>query len=260
MNESKKFLVVLGVIVFVILGTIGFAFASSSKSEELYLQFEQAFNGDKNTLVYIGSSSCGYCSLLNPTLTDMKERYGFDYLYIDVNEMNKSHMSKLLSYLGLTKVGTPYLAIVANGKVVNTQNGYADYDVTFKFLQDNGIIAENAELLLNYIDGYEEYEKLLKSDDKSIIVVGQSTCGYCVQAKVILNEIAEENDVTINYLNVSYLTEEEGEKFTNSLDYFAGNWGTPVMMITKDGEMIDIIEQLVTKEEYVEFLEKNEVL
>ncbi len=260
MNESKKFLVVLGVIVFVILGTIGFAFASSNKSEELYLQFEQAFNGDKNTLVYIGSSSCGYCSLLNPSLTDMKERYGFDYLYIDVNEMNKSHMSKLLSYLGLTKVGTPYLAIVANGKVVNTQNGYADYDVTFKFLQDNGIIAENAELLLNYIDGYEEYEKLLKSDDKSIIVVGQSTCGYCVQAKVILNEIAEENDVTINYLNVSYLTEEEGEKFTNSLDYFAGNWGTPVMMITKDGEMVDIIEQLVTKEEYVEFLEKNEVL
>lgn len=260
MNESKKFLVVLGVIVFVVLGTIGFAFASSNKSEELYLQFEQAFNGDKNTLVYIGSSSCGYCSLLNPSLEDMKERYEFDYLYIDVNEMNKSHMSKLLSYLGLTKVGTPYLAIVANGKVVNTQNGYTDYDVTFKFLQDNGIIAEDAKLLLNYIDGYDEYEKLLKSDDNNIIVVGQSTCGYCVQAKIILNEIAEENNIKINYLNVSYLTEEEGEKFTNSLDYFAGEWGTPVMMITKDGEMVDIIEQLVSKEEYIEFLEDNGVL
>ena len=102
--------------------------------------------------------------------------------------------------------------------------------------------------------------KRYQSDEKNIIVVGQSTCGYCVQAKLILNEIAEEKDVTINYLNVSYMTEEEGEKFESSLEYFEGSWGTPVMMIVQDGKMIDIVEQLVTKDEYIEFLEENEVL
>ena len=259
MSESKKILVIIGVVIFSVLGLCGYALAESKKSEEMYNQFETAYNGSENKLVYIGSETCGYCQLLNPSLTDMKERYGFDYIYIDAAKINSSYMSKILEKLNLTSIGTPYLAIVSNGKIVDTQNGYADYDKTFEFLQENNIIAEDPKLLLNYID-YEEYDKLLKSDEKNIIVVGQSTCGYCVQAKLILNEIAEEKDVTINYLNISYMTEEEGEKFESSLEYFEGSWGTPVMMIVQDGKMIDIVEQLVTKDEYIEFLEENGVL
>ena len=259
MSESKKILIVICVVVFCVLGLFGYALAESKKSEEMYNQFEEAYNGSEKKLIYIGSETCGYCQLLNPSLEDMKERYNFDYVYIDVSEINSNYLSKILKDLGLTSVGTPYLAIVGNSEVIDNQNGYADYDITFEFLQENEIISKEAELLLNYID-FEEYEKLLNSDEKNIIVVGQSTCAYCVQAKIILNEIAEENDIKINYLNISYLTEEEGEEFENSLDYFENSWGTPIMMVVQDGEMIDIVEQLVTKDEYVEFLEENEVL
>lgn len=259
MNESKKMLIVVGVVVFAVLGIFGFALTESKASEKMYNDFEAAFNGSENKLVYIGSSTCGYCQLLNPSLEDMKERYQFDYLYIDAAEISSGYLKKILAKLELSNLGTPYLAVVSNGKVVDTQNGYSDYDITFEFLQDNKIIAEDQELLLNYID-YEEYEKLLKSDEKNVIVVGQSTCSYCVQAKITLNEIVEENDITINYLNISYLTEEEGEKFESSLDYFEDSWGTPIMMIVKDGKIVDIIEQYVEKDEYVEFLEENGVI
>ena len=259
MNESKKMLIDVGVVVFAVLGIFGFALTESKASEKMYNDFEAAFNGSENKLVYIGSSTCGYCQLLNPSLEDMKERYQFDYLYIDAAEISSGYIKKILAKLELSSLGTPYLAVVSNGKVVDTQNGYSDYDITFEFLQDNKIIAEDQELLLNYID-YEEYEKLLKSDEKNVIVVGQSTCSYCVQAKITLNEIVEENDITINYLNISYLTEEEGEKFESSLDYFEGSWGTPIMMIVKDGKIVDIIEQYVEKDEYVEFLEENGVI
>ena len=260
MNESKKILIVVGVVVFAVLGIFGFALAEGKASEELYNEFENAFNGDKNTLVYLGSSTCGYCQLLNPSLEDMKERYEFDYVYIDASEINSSYLNKILKELEISSLGTPYLAVVSNGKVVDTQNGYSDYDVTFEFLQENEIIDKDSELLLNYI-GYDEYEKLLNGKDNSVVVVGQSTCGYCVQAKIILNKIAEEKDVEINYLNISYLKEEEGEKFESSLDYFEDEqWGTPLMLIVKDGKLVDIIEQLVTEDEYIEFLEENEVL
>ena len=259
MNESKKMLIVVGVVVFAVLSIFGFALTESKASEKMYNDFEAAFNGSENKLVYIGSSTCGYCQLLNPSLEDMKERYQFDYLYIDAAEISSGYLKKILAKLELSSLGTPYLAVVSNGKVVDTQNGYSDYDITFEFLQDNKIIAEDQELLLNYID-YEEYEKLLKSDEKNVIVVGQSTCSYCVQAKITLNEIVEENDITINYLNISYLTEEEGEKFESSLDYFEDSWGTPIMMIVKDGKIVDIIEQYVEKDEYVEFLEENGVI
>ena len=259
MNESKKMLIIVGVVVFSILGIFGFALTESKASEAIYNNFEAAFNGTENKLVYLGSSTCGYCQLLNPSLEDMKERYDFDYLYIDVSEISSGYLKKILSQLKLTSLGTPYLAIVSNGEIVDTQNGYSDYDITFEFLKDNKIIGEDQELLLNYI-GYDEYDKLLNSDKKNVIVVGQSTCSYCVQAKVTLNDIVEENDITINYLNISYLTEEEGEKFESSLDYFENSWGTPIMIIVQDGKLVDIIEQYVDKDEYVEFLEENGVI
>ena len=259
MNEKRKIIIVIGVVIFMVLGIFGFALADSKTSEEKYNEFQNALNGTNKSLVYLGSSTCGYCQLLNPSLEEMKERYDFDYVYIDASEINSSYLSKMLKDLNMSSLGTPYLAVVSNGEVVDAQNGYADYDITFKFLQENEIISSDSELLLNYID-YETYEKLLNSNENQVIVVGQSTCTYCIQAKLILNKIVDDNDITVNYLNVSYLTEEEGEKFESSLEYFDGSWGTPIMMIVKDGKMVDIIEQLATEEEYIEFLKDNGVL
>ena len=181
-------------------------------------------------------------------------------MYIDINEMSSSYLRDILNDLNLSSVGTPYLAIVANGKVVDTQNGYDDYNVVFEFLQENEIIAEDAELNLNYID-YETFEKLLASKDKEVIVVGQTTCGYCVQAKVILNDVVAEHEVEINYIDFAKLDTDEQEAFVDALEYFQEeDWGTPIMMIVQDGEIVDMIEQLATEDEYIEFLEENEVI
>ena len=80
MSESKKMLVVVGAVILLVLGSIGFVYAGSQDSKEIYEQFTTNFNGQENTLVYLGSSTCGYCSLLNPSLQDMSERYEFDYI------------------------------------------------------------------------------------------------------------------------------------------------------------------------------------
>ena len=66
-------------------------------------------------------------------------------------------MNGVLENLELTIIGTPYLAIVGDNKVIDRQNGFADYDKLFEFLQKNKIIKEDAELLLNYI-GINEYD------------------------------------------------------------------------------------------------------
>ena len=259
MNEMKRLMVVLGSLLAVIVLMFIVTMAGGKEQEKLYNEFKEAMAGEKNTLVYVGRPTCGYCNLLTPSLNEMAERYGFDYIYLNTDELNSNYISKMMEDLKLTKVSTPYLAVVSNNKIVDTQGGYVDYDELFEFLQDNGIISEDAELLLNYI-GLEEYNELLANDDKSIIVVGQSTCSYCIQSKLILNEIAEETGLEINYLNLSYLTQEEGEKFESSLEYFEGEWGTPILFIGQNGKMVDIIDQLVTKEKYIEFLEENDIL
>lgn len=260
MNEKKRLYIVLGAIVLLIALIGGLIFNSYKKQQAVYNEFKEAFNGTENALVYIGRPTCGYCNLLNPSLEEMADRYEFDYIYLNTDEISSSFMEKILSDLGLTTVGTPYLAVVSNGKVLARQNGYADYDLTFEFLQENDIIAEDAELLLNYID-LDEYKTLLAEDELNVIVVGQSTCSYCIQAKLILNQIVEEKNIDINYFNVSYLeSEEEVAEFEETLEYLQSSWGTPVTLITKNGELVDVMEGLSTKNGYIEFLEENEVL
>lgn len=260
MNEIKRLIVVLSVAAVLLFSLIGFVFIGNKNSKDVYETFKEKFDGEINSLIYIGRPTCGYCNLLKPSLDDMKERYNFEYTYINIDEINESTLNKILQDLQIKEVGTPYMAVVSGGRVVGVQNGYADYDETFKFLQNNNIIASEEKLLLNYIS-YEEYESLIKSKEKSIIVVGQSTCSYCVNAKLVLNNIAEKNDVDINYLNVSYLKEEEITKFTSSFDYFkTDTWGTPVTIIVQKGKIIDTIEGLATEEEYTNFFKKNEVL
>lgn len=259
MNEKKRILIVIAFIVVLILSIILLTVFENKKSEKLYNEFLSAFEGEKNTLVYIGRPTCSFCNLLTPSLEDMKTRYNFNYIYINNDKMARKYMLKTMNKLGLTSIGTPYLAIVSNGKIIDTQDEYFDYDMAFDFLQKNEIISKDAKLLLNYI-GLDKYKELLNSDEKQVIVVGQSTCTYCIKAKIVLNDIVEENDIDINYLNVSYLTEAEGKEFQSSLDYFSKDWGTPVLFIVKKGEIIDIIEGLSTKENYIKFFKENGVL
>lgn len=259
MNENKKLYIVLGAIALIVVLIGGLIFNSYKKQQGIYDEFLDAYNGTENTLVYIGRPTCGYCSLLSPNLEEMADRYKFDYIYLNTDEINSSIMQKVLKDLGLTSVGTPYLAIVSNGKVVARQNGYTDYDVTFKFLQENHIIGKDAQLLLNYI-GLDEYKTLLAEDKLNVIVVGQSTCSYCIKAKLVLNQVVEEKGIDINYLNVSYLeSEEKFTEFESTLEYLQSEWGTPIMMIVKNGQLVDVKEGVSTKSGYIEFLEENGV-
>lgn len=260
MNENKKLLVIMGCLVAVVILVIAFAIASLVKDKKLYEQFEEAYSSDGATLVYIGRPGCGYCRLLNPGLEDMAKRYNFDYIYFDIDDYSSSYFNKVLKKLNLSDIGTPYLAIVGNDGIINVQNGYSDYNKLFSFLQNNSIIDKDATLPIDYID-YSTYEKLINSDKPEVIVVGQSECIYCANAKVALNDIAEQYNIKISYLSIDDLTEEEYEKFTSSFTYFTEEkWGTPVMFIAKNKEMVGRYNGFSGLSDYISFLEEQGVI
>lgn len=260
-KETKRLLIVLGTIISLIAVVGLLVFSHTQKQRGIYNEFLNKFNGKDNTLIYIGRPTCSYSSLLEPSLLEMKERYEFDYLYLNIDEVNNVVLSQILEDLNLTSIGTPYLAVVSNGKIVDTQNGYVDYDALFGFLQENKIISSTAELSLNYID-LKEYKTLLAEKENKVIVIGQSTCPYCVKAKLILNEVVDETDAEINYLNISNFTSEEDfTEFEKTLELLQSDkWGTPITMIVKEGKLVDYIEGVTTKEEYIKFLKLYEVI
>lgn len=82
-----------------------------------------------------------------------------------------------------------------------------------------------------------EYKKLVKGEDKSIILIARPTCGYCEKFTPILKQAKEELDLTVNYLNTDELSSDEMEEFENSFDF--GDWGTPMVLIVQDSKLVD---------------------
>lgn len=262
MNEKKKSLILLGICLGIVLLIVFGSLYESHKSKKYLDSFYSAFNGSENSLVMIGRDNCSWCQLFHPSLDFMSENYGFDYIYVNTNELTSGMLNKLLGDIGVdsSEFGTPLTIVVKDGSVVDSLNGYTDEVDLFDFLKKYDFIDGNEKLLLNYVD-YSGYKKLLKSESSSIIVIGQTSCQYCIKAKPILNQVSKDKNVKINYLNITELSDEDREKFNDSLDYLKDNeWGTPLTLIVKGGKVIDSANGLLDYDGYVELFEKNEFI
>lgn len=261
MNEKKKIIILLSIVLFIILLVGVGSVVENNKSKKYLNQFYTDFNGSENKLVLIGRSNCSWCQLYQPVLDFLKNYYEFDYTYIDTNELTSSVFNKLLKDINVDSedFGTPLTLVVKNGNVIDSLNGYVDEPILFDFLKEYDFVDDSEELLINYID-YGEYEELLDSDDAEILVIGQTTCSYCIKAKPILNQLVADKKVEINYLNITQLSDDDTTNFVSSLEYLSGDWGTPLTLIIKDGNVIDDANGLLDYDGYIELFSENGIL
>lgn len=260
MDEKKKVTLLLGFVLAIILLIVGGTFYENHKSEEYLKDFYTAFEGSDQKLVMIGRDNCSWCQLFKPTLDSMSKKYGFEYIYVNTNELTTSSFNKLLKKIGVDKAefGTPLTVIVKDKTVVDSIPGYVDDQDLFDFLKDHEFVSTDAKLSINYVD-YEGYKKVVKSDEVGILVIGQTSCSYCIKAKPILSQIVDDKNVKINFLNITKLSDEERGKFTKYLDYFSehDDWGTPLTLIVKNGKVLDYANGLLDYDGYVTLFEKN---
>lgn len=262
MDEKKKIIVLLSIVAAVILLIIGGSIYESHKSKTYLNDFYSAFNGSENKLVMIGRDNCSWCQLFKPSLDSMSDDFGFDYLYVNTNELTSSVFKKLLKNIGVDEnsFGTPLTIVVKDGKVVDSLNGYVDEQELLDFLKKYEFVSKDAKLALNYVD-YNGYKSVVKSSEKKILVLGQTTCSHCIKVKPILSDIAKEYGITINYLDITKLSDEEKGKFTKYLSYLNENeWGTPLTLIVKDSDVIDSVNGELDHDGYVELFKKNEFI
>ncbi|MDD2377436.1 MAG: thioredoxin family protein [Bacilli bacterium] len=259
MNENKKMLIVIIVLGLIALIIPLISLYNSKKVEEIMNGFNEKLKSSEPTVIYVGRDTCSYCQLFEPELIDLSKLYGFGYYYVNTDDIGKADLEDIFVKLEIESesFGTPFLAVVQDGKVLDSLNGFVDEQKLFDFLQENKIIKEEAKMPLNYID-YEGYKELLASKKKEVVVFGQIGCGACEAARPILFEIAKEYDLKINYFYVSYVTEEDYDEFLSSLSYLKEKeWGTPLMLVVENNEVIDNINGAASKEFYVEFLKEN---
>lgn len=264
MNEQKKlYILLIGIAAFIVL-ILGINFVNEYNSKKYLETFNGAMESEEKTLILIGKESCPYCQMFQPLLDYMKEQYGFDYLYVDTEKITEKGLNQVIEKLEINPddFGTPHLSLVENGKVVDEIAGYVDEKVLLTFLVEYGYAPVEAKPALNYID-YDQYKTLISSDTPEIIVIGQTSCSACMMAKPALLSIASEYGVKINYLNLTEVQSSENgseliEEFNTSLSFLTEEeWGTPLMIVVKEKQVIGSSKGYHSEEDYVDFLKEQ---
>lgn len=276
-NEKKKTIILTAVLAFICLVLIGFLIVNELKengtivgaeTNELMKEFDKKFNSKDRTVIYYASSGCGYCELQTPILETIAEDYDMEYFEIDASTLGTKQRNEILEKLGIEHA-TPTTVIVENGKVIDKAVGYTDGQDYVEFFSSNEMIPEDAvysqEENLTFID-YEDYEEIVDNTGTQVVVVGQTTCSHCIAIKPALNKVAGEYDLTINYLNLTEMSEDEYNSFSESLkeieyndpDFVeSGSFGTPLTLIIENGKVKDYISGERTKSQLVREFKNN---
>lgn len=105
---------------------------------------------------------------------------------------------------------------------------------------------------------YTEYEELMNSNKPFLMVIIQDGCGYCEMYEPVVEEVANELGIPVNYLNLTNLSSEESNKLSKSNSYLKKNqWGTPTTLFMVGDKVIDSIGQYVDKDTFVSFVKEN---
>ena len=107
------------------------------------------------------------------------------------------------------------------------------------------------------IDKYLEY---YNGTSKKVILFSRPTCQYCQVATPLIENIIYKYNIEINYINTDELDDDGNSKLVKSDEYFSEGYGTPLLLIVGDGKIVDYIEGLTTRDEYINFLKKNKIM
>lgn len=212
------------------------------ESEEIMKKFEEYFTSKDKEIIFYASSTCGWCSLQKPILDTIAEDYDMDYFYVDTSKLTAKQINEIKEKLDIED-GTPQTVVVENGKRIDEANGYKDPKEYIEFFKRNELVPEDAEYSAEkYITfiGYDEYNDLIDNGDTNVIVIGQTTCSHCISFKPAMNTIGKDYGITMNYLDILKLSNDEYTKFSNSLKDmgYTKELGTPLTLIVKDKKII----------------------
>ena len=108
----------------------------------------------------------------------------------------------------------------------------------------------------------DKYLELYNGDNTSVVLIGRSGCEYCVIVEPILRNIMYKNKIDINYLSLDGFDDDARDKLLNSDKYFkdSGGVNTPMLLIVKDGKIVDYVDGLISRSEYMTFLKNNSII
>lgn len=113
-----------------------------------------------------------------------------------------------------------------------------------------------------------EFQALLNSNEKAVVLIAKPDCPWCQRYKPIINQVANEYNVVVYYVNTSLLSNDEYIYLHDNISVLKDQYDsygnpvipTPMTVIVQSGKDIDNIEGYVEKGEIISFLKKNGII
>ncbi len=130
------------------------------------------------------------------------------------------------------------------------------YDESQKEIEEENKKAEESISNLTVIN-VSKMKELFSSNDTKIIFVGSLTCPHCTAIKPVINSVVKDLNVTVYYLELSTMTDEENKEYYSINEFLKNNNSIPLVMAVKNNEVIDSFVGEKDSKDIEEFLKKN---
>ena len=130
------------------------------------------------------------------------------------------------------------------------------YDESQKEIEEENKKAEESISNLTVIN-VSKIKELFSSNDTKIIFVGSLTCPHCTAIKPVINSVVKDLNVTVYYLELSTMTDEENNEYYSINEFLKNNNSIPLVMAVKNNEVIDSFVGEKDSKDIEEFLKKN---
>ena len=130
------------------------------------------------------------------------------------------------------------------------------YDESQKELEEENRKASESISNLTVIN-VSKMKELFSSNDTKIIFVGSLTCPHCTAIKPVINSVVKDLNVTVYYLELSTMTDEENNEYYSINEFLKNNNSIPLVMAVKNNEVIDSFVGEKDSKDVEEFLKKN---
>ena len=220
----------------------------SDNVEDIMNNIDKMLDSDYS-MIYIPYENSDIIEEQNHIFSEISNKYSIDYKKIDAYLLSYNQKEKINQLLKLSFVEDQILVLVKDKRMIGNIRGIHSKNTYIENLSDLNFIKQ-IENEITEID-YHTFKEKLKSNEKSIIMIGIDNSKDCDDIYNILNGMAYNYDINVNYINVgeidSSLYKDVKEKLEN-IGYDDG-FSIPMVVIVESNKILSHVIGN-TKEEY----------
>ena len=140
----------IGIIIGILIVVLGIVVISLNSKVPNYKErsIDDWYNdiiNNKEVITIYGASYCSHCHDYYPVISKLAVKYDLNLYFFEVDTLRESDpegYDKLMNSFDISEYdgSVPFTYIMRNGLYVTSTTGFANRDLTVKFLKENGVI------------------------------------------------------------------------------------------------------------------------